>query len=188
MDDPEGKTEADQHDERAGQLTPGRTLVAYQPGGDDPDHGHDQREGRDRRSRITRHQPVPDAVTEERRDDHDVRERHDSGRIHRRGRTLPAPDALEDQRYPEQRHGRDQTRPDQQRERSLRARRSRDDVPGAPRRRRGDTKTDRYEGDAVGATCGDNAETCQGNANSSDLAQAWTLAERNNSKRDREQG
>jgi hypothetical protein len=40
----------------------------------------------------------------------------------------------------------------------------------------------------VGAACGDNAETCEGNANSGDLARTRTFAERNDSKRNREQG
>jgi len=40
----------------------------------------------------------------------------------------------------------------------------------------------------VGAARGDNAETREGNANSDDLAQARALAERNDSKRNREQG
>jgi hypothetical protein len=78
-------------------------LAAHEPGSEDPDDGHEQREGCNGRRGVAGQQPVPHAVAEERRDDDDVREGGDPGSIDRRGSAVPARGAFEDQRKPEQR-------------------------------------------------------------------------------------
>ena len=57
VDDTECERKADQDDERPEQLAPGRLLAADEPRGEDPDHRHEQGEGRDCRGWVARQQP-----------------------------------------------------------------------------------------------------------------------------------
>src|SRR5919197_5661707 len=124
VDDTEREPESNQDDKRPEQLAPCRMFPPREPSSEDSDDRHEQREGRNRRRWIARQQPIPSAVAEERRENDDVREGGDPGRTDRRRRVLPTPDALEDQRRPEQRHWCDDASPHQQREGSRRSGRS----------------------------------------------------------------
>ena len=98
VDETECEPKADQDDERSEQLAPRRILTSHEPSGEDPDDRHEQGEGSDRRRWVARHQPVPRAVAEERRDEDDVGEGGDPGRIERSCSDPPTRRAFEDQR------------------------------------------------------------------------------------------